>query len=117
LNKEIKIFTGIIIVIIVVVATSLWFAYLVSRDKTTITVDRMWIKSVGEGSQKYLVSDTDGVVYEITDSLPLLQFDASNRWAKINVGKTYEIVTYGWRNYFLSWYKNIVKFTEISTKD
>ena len=87
--------------------------YKSTRREVTLTIDKMWAKSVGDEGQKYLFSDTEGNVYEISDEWRLLLWDASNRWAKMREGKTYRVILYGRRWYWLSWYPNAVEFEEV----
>lgn len=78
-----------------------------TEEKQTITISEKWVKYQDE-TQKYHVSDENGNVYEVTDELLYLTFDASNRYANLKEGNTYTVTTVGWRIPILSMYKNIV---------
>jgi len=100
---------SLIVIVIGISATN----YYHSRFTREVTVERIWIKRSGSSTDKYLFSDTNGNVYEITDSTLLWLFDASDRWTKIEEGKTYRIEFIGWRSHFWSWYPNAIKIEEI----
>lgn len=80
-----------------------------SKVSTIIKVQEKWIKASGSDQQSYLFSDADNNVYQITDEPIYFIWDASDRWAKIQEGKTYMITTIGWRIRFLSWYPNAIR--------
>ena len=84
---------------IVLVSACIYFGYALvgSSDKITITVEDKWVKAQDSGSMKYLFSDTQGNVYSVEDSWLKWTFDASDRFAKIEKGKTYNIETFGRR--------------------
>jgi len=98
--------------LVVILLVSLPFGYTIlyysSATEKTITVKEKWVKYYDNGA-KYLFSDTEGNVYSIEDSILLLKFDASDRYAKLEVGKTYRVKLYGWRVRMLSWYQNAVE--------
>lgn len=73
---------------------------------------------VNEGdSSKYLImgKDENGntVVYENTDIFWRGEFDSSNFYADIEIGKTYNVTLVGFRIPVFSWYENIVSYEEI----
>ena len=103
---------GIVVVIVAAIAVCA-VVYYASDEIVTVTVDEKWTK-YHSGDAKYLFSDEKGIVYSMEDSLLLWKFDASNRYASIESGKSYEITTYGWRIPVLSWYKNVVSVREVS---
>jgi len=104
----------LLIIIAIVIGTVAWQGILhSSRVEKIVTVERIWIKGAGDNVQKYLFSDTEGTVYQITDEIGLMVFDASNRWARTHEGKTYRIIFYGWRNQLFSWYQNAIEIEEI----
>jgi hypothetical protein len=102
----------IIAIIVVLILACTVIANLNSAEETTITVDDKWTKYKA-GQDKYLVSDTDGNVYEIGDSALFLKFGASDRYAKIDINKTYDVKIIGWRIPIISSYKNIIELTEV----
>ena len=101
-----------IAIIVVIMLGCVVVANLNSAEETTITVDDKWTKYKA-GQDKYLISDTDGNVYEIGDSALFLKFDASGRYAKIDTGKTYNVKIVGWRIPIISSYQNIIELTEV----
>ena len=78
------------------------------------TIEDKWIKRSGKDDM-YLVQ-CDNEVYQITDLLFKGKFNSSDIYAKLKVGKTYEITTTGYRFKFLSMYKNINKYEKVEDK-
>lgn len=105
----------VFLMILIILILPFW-AFYASSFTVVLTVKEKWIKqaSWSDSGQKYLFSDTKGNVYEITDQILLLRFDASNRWAILDEGKTYRITFYGWRVPFFSWYPNAIDIVEVS---
>ena len=104
---------GMVMVVLCVIAFVVYAgAYYASDEVVIVTVEEKWTK-YHSGDAKYLFSNEEGVVYSIEDSLLLWQFDASDRYALIKAGGTYEITTYGWRIHILSWYKNAMHIEEV----
>ena len=56
---------------------------------------------------------TDCGVFNVEDAPFLGQFNSADTYARIKVGKTYEFVTYGYRNGLMSMFPNITKATEV----
>jgi hypothetical protein len=102
-------FVGILLLVSIVAYPVALFG---SEQQQEITIDEKWTKQHGNGNMKYLVSDTDGNVYSIDDCHLYLRWDASNRYANIDEGKTYDVVLIGWRVPILSWYQNIIEIAE-----
>lgn len=98
---------GLIIVFIIAVA-SYGIALKGSVEFIDVTVDEKWTK-YQNGEAKYLFSDIDGNVYSIGDSFWFFSFDASNRYAQIESGRTYTLKLINWRIPVLSMYKNAVE--------
>jgi len=84
------------------------FAYAMTSGEESITVKEKWVKYHGDDA-KYLVSSTDGEVFEITDSFFRWRFDSSDLYADLEPGMTCSIQTQGWRFPFFSDYKNIIE--------
>jgi len=102
--------SAIVLLILAVAGFALaWFA---SEEEKIVTVKEKWVKYHGNDA-KYLFSDTEGNVYCITDNIFLWRWDASNRYAKLEEGKTYKIKFYGWRIPILSQYQNAIEIEEI----
>lgn len=93
-------------------ASSNWIG---SRRDLTITVQEKWIKSKpGDETQIYMVADTNGNVYQLTDDWFNWRFDSSDRYAKLMPGHNYTVSVFGWRNHYQSWYPNMVFIDEIN---
>ena len=82
-------------------------AYALTDGNENVTFKDKWIK-YHNNDAKYLVSTTDGQVFEITDSLIRGRWDSSNFYSDITIGETCTINTQGFRVPFLSDYKNII---------
>ena len=107
-ESKIYIIGGILILALLV---SYPLALYGTEQQHEITIEEKWTKQHGN-DMKYLVSDTDGNVYTIEDCIWLWKWDASNRYASIDEGKTYDVTLIGWRIQVLSWYQNIVEIEE-----
>lgn len=77
-----------------------------------ITVKDKYVKRSGSEEDKYLVVDSEGNAYEITDLTFIGKWNSTDLYNKLEIGKTYKIETSGIRNGFLSMYPNINKIEE-----
>lgn len=103
---------AVLVIAGLIMAVPIWIvAVHASAITLTVTVKEKWVK--GAEQQLYLFSDTDGNVYAIADAWELWNFDASNRWARLEEGKTYLITFYKWRIPILSWYQTAIYIEEI----
>lgn len=88
----------------------------INRREVTATVTDKEVKNYSDES-KYLVytkdENGDVQVFEITDALFAWQFDSSDIYAGIEVGKTYVFDVGGSRNKLFSWYPNIYGYEEL----
>jgi len=93
------------------IATLPWTAPHLDREVYVAKVTDKQVKRSGE-KDKYMVftelPDKSVRVFENTDSLLELKWNSSDIYAKMKIGETYKIKTYGWRVPFFSWYENIV---------
>jgi hypothetical protein len=81
-----------------------------------ITVSRAWIKAPpGSDSQDYLFSDTEGNVLSVQDEFWYGCWNASDRWVRLEPGKTYRMRIVGWRIHFWSMYPNVLSLYEIES--
>lgn len=113
MGKGVIIAIGVIVLAValaIVVPCAMFYS---TKTVRVVTVKEKWIKASGSDRQRYLFSDTRGNVYQIKDSWMLLRFDASDRWARLDVGETYRITFYGWRIRFWSMYRNAVEIEEV----
>ena len=86
-----------------------------TRENATVKIkDKERVNK--ENSSKYLIY-TDKGVFENTDAWLSLKFNSSDIYGDIEVGKTYDIETYGWRFPLLDWYANIVSVKEAPTSE
>ena len=111
-KKIIKIAIGVIIsVICIILIISITNTLYFNDHVVTVTVTDKGIKQTNNGS-KYLIYCTkaNGEVetYEITDNFARGQFDSSNKYGTIQIGKTYNFNVIGVRIPYLSQYANII---------
>lgn len=104
--------TGAVVLGIVLIA-GLSATPLLSQETYTAEVRKSErvCESGKDGSCRYLVF-TDQGVFKNTDTIWKWKFNSSDFYADIEVGKTYEFDTVGFRIPFLSVYENIVAFEE-----
>ena len=87
-----------------------------NEHRVQITVKKAERVTDGESSQ-YLVFTESGDVYCVDDSVWRWTFDASDRYAKIEAGQTYDCAVIGWRCRFLSTYPNLLEVRGVGTAD
>jgi len=113
-NIKISFGTWFVIVFLFLLAVSLVMPAMlhIDREAYTVTVTEKTVKRYGD-EDKFLVfaktEDGRAMVLENTDSLIEGKFNSADIQAKLEVGKKYNIRTYGWRIPFFSMYENIVK--------
>lgn len=78
-----------------------------------ITVKDKYIKRSGSEKDKYLIVDTDGNTYQITDLGFKGKWNSTDLYNKLDIGKTYKIETSGIRSGFMSLYPNINKIKTV----
>lgn len=102
------------IVIGIIVGIFIWNYKITYGNVQTleITVKDKYIKRSGSEKDKYLVVDTDGNTYEITDLTFKGKWNSTDLYNQLDIGQTYKIETSGIRNGFLSLYPNINKVEE-----
>ncbi len=102
---------------ILIISFSRPFNKVSNRRKVTATVTNKEVKNKSDDS-KYLIytKDENGniAVFEITDALFAWQFDSSDIYAGIEIGKTYKFDVGGSRIKFFSWYPNIYGYEEVN---
>ena len=64
-------------------------------------------------TQQFTIVDNEDNLYTIPYSFLSLQFDAEDKWAKMEIGKTYRIQYWGIRQPFLGLYPRIDSITEV----
>ena len=99
---------GILGIICILFFVGYGLAYALTTGEETITIKEKWVK-YHHGRAKYLVSSTDGQVFQITDTIIRWRWDSSNLYAKLEPGMTCKIKTQGWRFPLFSDYKNILE--------
>lgn len=77
------------------------------------TVNSKDRSSNSNGKSKFLVYTDQCGVLTVGDAILENKWNSSDTYAAIKVGHTYEFVTYGFRNGFISSYPNILTATEV----
>ena len=114
---------GAVVVFIVALAAIIFIiGYCISLDYgdariyKDYTVTDKAVKNDGESS-RYLVYTKDSkgnvMVFSVEDRLWCGRFDASDDYARIEVGKTYNFETVGKRSHFWSSYPDIIELKEV----
>ena len=114
---------GAVVVFIVALAAIIFIiGYCISLDYgdariyKNYTVTDKAVKNDGESS-RYLVYTKDSkgnvMVFSVEDRLWCGRFDASDDYARIEVGKTYNFETVGKRSHFWSSYPDIIELKEV----
>ena len=107
---------GVVIIILALIIGGFWWNWKTTygnRKTLEITVKDKYIKRSGSENDKYLVVDTDGNTYEITDLTWLGKWNSTDLYNQLEINNTYKIETSGIRNGFLSMYPNINKIEKI----
>ena len=71
-------------------------------------------RSSNDGHSKFLVYTDQCGVLTVDDAILENKWNSSDTYAAIKVGHTYEFVTYGFRNGFISSYPNILSAVEVN---
>ena len=84
------------------------------REVTAMVTDKKVKNNAKESKYLIFTKDIKGEiqVLEITNALFAGQFDSSDIYAGIEIGKTYVFDVGGSRNKLLSWYPNIYEYEE-----
>lgn len=80
-------------------------------ESTGCTVTDKYVAIADKTSEKR-VSTSCGV-FKVEDELSQGDWNSADRYAQIQVGKTYDFESYGYRNGFLSSFPNIAEATEV----
>jgi hypothetical protein len=60
----------------------------------------------------FMVSDTKGRVYDVSNNFWRFQFKSTELWNHLDEGQNYRVKGYGWRIGMIYWYPNIVRATK-----
>lgn len=109
MNRKI---TGALVLSALVLA-SLTGCETTSPEQPCTVTDKDHTINPEDGSGIYRIYSDCGV-FNVEDAPFVGQFNSADTYAQIEVGKTYEFTTYGYRNGFFSMFPNIVKAVEVS---
>jgi hypothetical protein len=104
------------IVLLIVVAVAGFFCVSLYgevgvRAQVAFTIKDKVVK-VGSDSSRYLIFTEENEVFENTDSWLNGKYNSSDYYGSLSIGKSYNATVTGWRFPPLSWYRNIIVFTE-----
>ena len=100
------IYLWLIAVVIIINCVYVWL----TPFSRTLTIKEKYDFASGYGksfTMKNTVMDSEGHVYAISNSLPLLHFTSAEVMMKIEKGKTYTVKGYGWRIPIFGMFPNI----------
>lgn len=80
-------------------------------ETTGCTVTEKYVAVSDKTSEKRL--STSCGVFKVEDELSQGDWNSADRYAQIEVGKTYDFETYGYRNGFFSAFPNVAKATQV----
>lgn len=82
-----------------------------SKFEKTISVSEKYIRA--SKSNPFRVVDDKNNTYIVTDSVYFLEFNSSDDYGLVQVGKTYKVYGYWFRLPFMSWFPMIYKFEPV----
>lgn len=82
------------------------------EDTSACTVTDKYV-TIDNKSSKKRISTSCGV-FNVEDELSQLQFNSADLYGQLEIGKTYELEAYGYRNGFLSQFPNVAAATEVA---
>ena len=101
----------VIFVIMVIFVVGISMIGYSNTEEIKITVMDKYIKRSGD-YDKYMVVDTLGNAYEISDLMFIGKFNSTDLYNQLKIGHTYIVSISGVRNNFFSMYKNINRIIE-----
>ena len=98
--------------ILALVGGSIWLevAMYTNKEITEITIKDKYV-DVNNENGVFLIVSTDNYTYKVSDLFFKGKFNSTDIYNNLEIGKTYEIETTGYRIPFFSEYKNINKYT------
>lgn len=108
---KVYIWTIVVFIIVVILVVGISMIGYSNTEEIKITVMDKYIKRSGD-YDKYMVVDTLGNAYEISDLMFIGKFNSTDLYNQLKVGHTYIVSISGVRNNFFSMYKNINRIIE-----
>lgn len=105
-----------IIAVLILMSISSVIGMPTDEGPINIIVKEKWSKVISDGESVrglYLFSTTSGDVYSIEDTIWHMDFNAADRYAMLEEGKSYRIWLFGMRIPFMSMYQNAYKIEEM----
>lgn len=91
----------------------IWLGPVRAHDQAQVQIEVKNKERTLKSDESYWQVFGTNEVFAVKDSIWLLRFDASDRYNKLDPGKTYDCEVSGWRVQFMSWYRNILDCTEV----
>lgn len=108
---KVYIWAIVVFIIVVVFVVGISMIGYSNTEEIKITVMDKYIKRSGD-YDKYMVVDTLGNAYEISDLMFIGKFNSTDLYNQLKIGHTYIVSISGVRNNFFSMYKNINRIIE-----
>lgn len=80
-------------------------------ETTNCTVEDKYVQVGSKSSQKMIATSCG--VFQVEDEISQGNWNSADIYAGIEVGKTYDFDTYGWRNGFFSAFPNVSSAVEV----
>lgn len=103
---------GILFFAVVLILGGVKLAGRFNTETVVATINEKGERCESRDSCKYMIY-TDKGVYQNTDSLLYWKFGSADVYNDLKVGKSYNLTVAGWRVAFLSWFPNVVKYSEV----
>ena len=113
-GNELQGFISMLIIYIVIGFVRMLYQYATVKTQP-ITIAKLKFGADNSRSQ-YMIYTKDGQVIRNSNLVFFGKFKSDEIFAKLKVGKTYNITTCGLRVPLLGWYKNLISITEIKTQ-
>lgn len=115
-NKPIISVISIMIVAFICIIPLVGCVGYMNEQKIECEIKDKWIKRPSGSDDEIYLVNCGGTTYKISDLLWKGKFNSADIYGNLEVGKTYEITTTGYRWGYFSEYQNINSYKEISNE-
>jgi hypothetical protein len=107
------VYAVIILVLFVLLVDVMYYQF--TKFTKTITIKSKYnaMKSGRYGGTKYMIEDTDLNLYKVINVVWKLDFNQTEDWNRMEVGKTYKVNGYGTRMAAAGKYPNIYSYSQV----
>lgn len=100
-----------VLLIVLFLVTNMFYSYFTSFEKIITVKEKDSMRSGKYG--KNIISDTDGNVYTVENSIYYEFFTAMELFTKIELNQPYKVKGFGYRIPFLGIYPNIIRASKV----